>query len=43
MGRASHGTVSAIRTLLMAVLDFVGDRYDWVKEEINSKPKKDVI
>jgi len=37
------GWWSAIRALLMAVLDFVGDRYDWAKEEINSKPKKDVI
>jgi len=37
------GWCSAIRALLMAVLDFVGDRYDWFKEEINSKSKKDVI
>jgi hypothetical protein len=37
------GWWSAIWALSVAVLDFLGDRYDWVKEETNSKPKNDVI
>ncbi len=37
------GWWSAIWALLAAVLDFLGDRYDWIREEIHSKPKNDVM
>jgi hypothetical protein len=41
------GWWSAIWALLLAVLELVGARYGsvkgWVKEEIDSKPKSDVM
>jgi hypothetical protein len=37
------GWLAAILELFWAVLDLVGVRHDWVKEEINSKPKNDVM
>jgi len=27
----------------MALLDFLGVKYDWVKEEVESKPRSDVV
>jgi hypothetical protein len=35
--------LEAIWSLIWAVLEFFGAKYDWVKEEINSKPKSDVL
>jgi hypothetical protein len=33
----------AIWVLVLAVLEFVGVRHDWVKEEVDSKPSNDVL
>jgi hypothetical protein len=33
----------AIWILVVALLEFLGCKYDWVKEEIDSKPKDSVI
>jgi hypothetical protein len=35
--------LEAIWWLICAVLEFLGARYDWVEEEIHSKPKSDVL
>jgi hypothetical protein len=33
----------AIWVLVLAALEFLGTKYDWVKEEIESKPRNDVM
>jgi hypothetical protein len=35
--------LEAIWSLICGVLEFLGAKYDWVKEEINSKPKDGVM
>ena len=35
--------LKAIGIFVWAVLEFLGLRYDWVKEEVNAKPKDSVI
>ena len=35
--------LEAIWSLICAVLEFLGAKYDWVEEEIHSKPKSDVL
>jgi hypothetical protein len=35
--------VGLIWALIVTVLEFAGFQCDWVKEEINSKPRSDVM
>jgi hypothetical protein len=35
--------VSCGMVLVLAALEFLGTEYDWVKEEIESKPRNDVM
>jgi hypothetical protein len=35
--------LKVIWVLGWALIEFLGNKYDWVKEEINSKPKSDVL
>ena len=35
--------LEAIWWLICGVLEFLGAKYDWVREEIYSKPKRDVL
>jgi hypothetical protein len=35
--------LKAIWVLVLALLEFLGTKYDWVKEEIESKPRSDVM
>ncbi len=35
--------LEAIWWFTCAVMDFLGAKYDWVKEEIHSKPKSEVL
>ncbi len=35
--------LSVIWTVVMGVIEFLGGKHDWVKEEINSKPRQDVM
>jgi hypothetical protein len=37
------GWWKAIWALVVALFEILGHRYDWVKEEINSKPKDSVM
>jgi hypothetical protein len=36
------GWLAAIWALVVGLFDFLGAKYDWVEEEINSKPRNDV-
>jgi len=29
--------------LVLSILEFLGAKWDWVEEEVNSKPRKDVM
>jgi len=37
------GWLDAIWMLVLSILEFLGARWDWVREEIDSKPRKDVM
>ncbi len=35
--------LEALWWLICAALELLGAKYDWVKEEVDSKPKSDVL
>jgi hypothetical protein len=37
------GWLGAIWYLIASILDFLGAKWDWVEEEIKSKPRGDVV
>jgi len=37
------GLLGVIWHCVLALLDFLGVKYDWVKEEVESKPRSDVV
>jgi hypothetical protein len=37
------GLLEVIWHCFVALLDFLGAKYDWVKEEMESEPKRDVV
>ena len=37
------GWLHAIWMLVLSILEFLGAKWDWVEEEVNSKPRKDVM